>query len=287
MKKLVYKINDKEITVNVDDSLLFKIGDEKTLSTKNTDISYDQPWYKKGYTTANFLNKEDFNLLLEGLTESIKKLINIEFDLDLSNFELHKYHHYIKTNEDHFKIASKTRDLFPNDFNFNILEILPKFESILGFKLTDINPFNKQKAHIIVRINRPFSKDFNPPHKDIYEGVDNESYIPQFINLWIPICGVTQNSSLPVAPESHLLSENKIKRTFDGAIVEGNKYRVRMIESWDSNKLFRTNVKYGEVLFLSSHLVHGLAINQENDTTRVALEFRLFKEDTKNINEDR
>jgi hypothetical protein len=27
----------------------------------------------------------------------------------------------------------------------------------------------------------------------------------------------------------------------------------------------------------SSHMIHGLAINEEEDVTRVALEFRLFK----------
>lgn len=59
------------------------------------------------------------------------------------------------------------------------------------------------KLYIIVRINRPFSNDFNPPHKDIYESVDRDHSIPQFVNLWIPISGITQNSSSPTAPVSY------------------------------------------------------------------------------------
>jgi ectoine hydroxylase-related dioxygenase (phytanoyl-CoA dioxygenase family) len=60
--------------------------------------------------------------------------------------------------------------------------------------------------------------------------------------------------------------------------MEGNQYRVRMIKSWDGkNDLVRSKVKYGQVLIFTPHLVHGLATNEEQDKTRVALEFRLFK----------
>jgi ectoine hydroxylase-related dioxygenase (phytanoyl-CoA dioxygenase family) len=51
-----------------------------------------------------------------------------------------------------------------------------------------------------------------------------------------------------------------------------------MIKEWGgSHALERADVKDGEVLFFSSHLIHGMAINSEEDLTRVALEFRLFK----------
>lgn len=129
-----------------------------------------------------------------------------------------------------------------------------------------------------MRINRPLSNDYNPTHKDVYERVDNYNYVPKYINFWIPIAGVTEKSNLPLAPKSHLINENMIHRTFEGGKIEGNKYRVRMIKSWNGdNSLKRSTVKYGEVLIFSSHLIHGLAINEETDKTRVALEFRLFK----------
>jgi hypothetical protein len=198
--------------------------------------------------------------------------------ISTENFSLEKYHHFVKENADHFKVVSKTRDLFSEDFNFPILEMLPKFEAILGFKLSDIDPRSGEKLHIIVRINRPKSNDYNPPHKDIYEEVDKNDYIPPFVNLWIPIAGVTENSSLPIVAGSHKIPESEIERTFDGGVVEGNTYRVRMIKNWGgSHTLERAKVTYGETLFFSSHLIHGLAVNEENDLSRVALEFRLFK----------
>ena len=141
-----------------------------------------------------------------------------------------------------------------------------------------MNPFNGKRLRIIVRINRPFSNDFNPPHKDIYESLDANNYCPRFINLWIPICGVTSKSSLPIVPSSHLINEDSIIRTRKGVNIFGQKYRVRMIKQWDgSNKLSRVDICDGDALAFTPHLIHGLAFNEEKDVTRVALELRLFE----------
>jgi hypothetical protein len=35
-----------------------------------------------------------------------------------------------------------------------------------------------------------------------------------------------------MVPGSHKLSEVEIVRTYDGGVVEGNTYRVRMIKEW-------------------------------------------------------
>jgi hypothetical protein len=273
-----FAINGKTYAVSIDGCPEFNTGKDVILSNADTDIVFNQSWYKKGYTSERFLSNDEFANLKSGLTASVKKIINEELGFDTEGFTLEKYHHFVKTNEEHFKVVSRTRDLFSADFNFPIEEMLPKFEKLLGFSLTDVDPKFNEKLHIIVRINRPKSNDFNPPHKDIYEEVDKNNYIPPFVNLWIPIAGVTENSSLPIVAESHLINESEIVRTFDGGVVEGNKYRVRMIKEWGgSHTLERANVKDGQVLFFSSHLIHGLAVNAEEDLTRVALEFRLFK----------
>ena len=139
--------------------------------------------------------------------------------------------------------------------------------------------------HIIIRINRPNSQDYNPPHKDVYGPYDRKpkDFI-KFINFWIPICGVTENSSLPIVPKSHLLPESVITRTRSGAQLKKSEYRVNMILDWaNSNKLERAKVKNGEVLIFTSHLIHGLALNHEKNQTRVSLEFRLFKDENSNF----
>jgi len=276
---LCFIIDGKNHQVSVAGSPAFSYGKNEVLSNATNDITFSQDWYERGYHVARFLENHEFENLVDGLTRSIGTIIRTSLGIELNQFDLSRYHQVVNTDEDHFKVVSRTRDLFSNDFNFPIMEVFRRFEQFLGFHLTDVNPKDGSKMHIIVRINRPFSTDFNPPHKDIYESVDNDGCVARFINFWIPICGVTQNSSLPIAPSSHLVPEDKILRTFEGGVVEGKTYRVRMIQSWaGSNRLTRAKVGYGEALIFSSHLIHGLAVNEEQDQTRVALEFRLFKQ---------
>lgn len=274
---LEYKIDGNVVGFEITDGQTYKLGDSKVLSNERSDITYNQSWYPNGYTTSNFLSNSEFNFLKSEITKTIAEIISNELGIDTNGFTLEKYHKYITTNQAHFKIVSKTRDLYPWDFGFDIKELIPKFSDILKFKISDIDPHTNNRVHIILRINRPNSYDYNPPHKDMYEAYDRDGYFPQFVNFWVPIAGVTKKTSLPIVPKSHLISEDSVLRTTEGGIVNNNKYRVRFVKDWGDNSLVRTNVDYSEVLIFSSHLIHGLAINEELDTTRVALEFRLFK----------
>ena len=277
MNKLVYQINGVEKSINISDSNEFICGVNKVLSNESTDVTFGQEWYSDGYGVFQFLKNDEFLNLYNGISNTIKNIIYTELGNDISDFTLEKYHNYVKTNEEHLKVVSKTRDLFSEDFNFPIMEMIPKFEKLLGFDLTDRITGTNENEHIIVRINRPKSTDYNPPHKDMYEGYDNRKNF-QFLNFWVPIAGVTDKSSLPIVPKSHLISENKIQRTIQGGNLETNSYRVCLIKEWDgASDLVRAKVSDGEVLMFSSHMIHGLAINEEEDVTRVALEFRLFK----------
>lgn len=277
-KEIEYLINEKSYRFSIDGSSDFVFGKDEILSQKDTDITYFQPWYEDGYTVIPFLNDNDYQIILKGLTDCVSKIIKNEINISANNFSLEKYHTFVLSDQDHFKVVSKTRDLFPDDFNLDIYSLMSRFNEILGFELSDFDKKTSYKAHIIVRINRPNSTDFNPPHKDIYEHLDDQHYIPEFINFWIPVCGVNEKSSLPIVPKSHRLPEFQIERTVDGGVIAGNKYRVRNIKSWNgSNRLYRANIKEGELLLFSPHLVHGLGVNENENITRVALEFRLYK----------
>jgi hypothetical protein len=277
-EETTFFINGVEMKFSTKGSPEFRYGDNKRLSGKDTDMTYHQPWYDQGYSEQDFLDEEQFASLSQGITQSIAAIIKEECSIDVDGFSLEKYHEFVTTDVEHGKVISRTRDLFTDDFTFPVEDLIPRFEKILGEKLVDVDPLTQRKIHIIVRINRPQSNDFNPPHKDIYEAIDLRSYAANFINLWIPIAGVNDKSNLPLAPESHKLNESQILRTFDGGTIQGNKYSVRMIKSWNGkSELVRSTVKYGQVLMFSGHLIHGLAVNSNLDLTRVALEFRLLK----------
>lgn len=281
MTQLDYQIGESKISVDVQGT--FSKGDSIILSSAESDITFDQDWYQDGYTVEPLFSQDEFKKVLDSMTGIIRRMAEKETGLLHPDFSLEKYHNYVNNDETHYSIVGRTRDLFPEDFNVDIDEIHRRLSEKVGMKLTDVDPLTKIKMHIIVRINRPGSNDFNPPHKDIYEGYDGavEGYdrgiIPRFMNFWIPIAGVTEHSSLPIAPGSHLLPENLISRTTEGGIVRGNQYRVRMIADWNGHSsMERAKVADTEVLMFSGHLIHGLAANEERDTTRVALEFRLF-----------
>lgn len=279
MGNVSFHIDRKQHDFYVPDDQQYISGEKEILSTKQTDPTYDQPWYNDGWSVVDFLDVEQFCLLRNNISNTIERVIAEKLNRKIKNFTLEKYHHHVLSDKEHFQIVNTTRDLYEDHFNFPIMELKNRFEDELGFKLTNINPKNNNVYRIILRINRPFSIDFNPPHKDIYEGVDEEDYIPQFLNFWVPICGVTNRSSLPVAPGSHLFSEDKLIRTSTGGSILESTYRVRMVTSWNGdNSLTRINVNEKQALMFSSHLIHGLALNNQPDTTRVCLEFRLFKQ---------
>jgi hypothetical protein len=280
---LNYKINGNNFSVETPEQE-FGVGEPITISNYDSDIIFGQEWYEVGHTSEKFLSENNFKNLKDGIETTLSNLIKRELGRDVSNFSLEKYHKFIDTDEEHFKIVSNTRDLFPEDFNFNTGEILRKFNDILGFEVTDEIPNTNSKIHIIVRVNRPNSNDYNPPHKDSYaafqyhDEADPNDKSLKFLNFWIPIAGVTSKTALPIVPKSHLLPESSILKTSGSGKVGKNSYRVVCIKEWNGdNELQRAKVNYGEVLIFSSHLIHGFAVNEEEDTTRVALEFRLFK----------
>ena len=133
--KLKYTINGFNHSVDASDNQIFKIGDDVVLSNEENDITFNQSWYGDGHTSLKFLNLSEYFELNEHITNTISSLIQKELDIDTTGFTLETYHKYVKTNEEHFKIVSKTRDLFSDDFGFPIKEMIPKFEKLLGFKL--------------------------------------------------------------------------------------------------------------------------------------------------------
>ena len=277
-EKLKYYINNNPRLVEAPVDQQYESGSENiTLSNKENDITFNLPWYKDGFTNEDFLTKDEFNNLIQGISEKVKQIIEKELQINTDGFSLEKYHHYVPSDDAHYKVVSKTRELYPQDFNFPIEKMIPKFEKMVGFNLTDRMEATGEVQHIIIRINRPNSNDYNPPHKDMYEEYDIGIDKCNFLNFWVPIAGVTDKSSLPLAHRSHLIPENQVIRTQDKSVVGKNTYRVRFVKDWGDNSLTRSDVKYGQVLLFSPHLIHGLAINEEEDMTRLALEFRLNK----------
>lgn len=250
-------------------------GEDEVLFVDKGGVLENVSWKDKGYKVVKAFSQEVFLVLENSVKENIIKAIkDTGVSVNEVEFKLDKYHEYITTNDQHFQVINITRNLTVDDLNFDIDALVERFSKVLGCKLTSWVE-ELQRSHVQIRISRPNSLDINPPHRDGYF-----SYWENIINVWVPIAGCTNKTSLPVVAGSHLLSEKNILRTSSkGAKINGNTYHVPcLLESnLGSFRMERPNPKKGEALLFSPFLIHGAAINQSKNKTRVALELRFPK----------
>ena len=227
-----------------------------------------------GFKVMSLLNEREF----QGLRASVSTLVGQIFEqVTCSRFtsDLTEYHRLVTNEDDHQAVVRKTRDLYETGLGINTRSLIGRISSTLGLTLDNRDPISGQEFHTIVRINRPLSDDWNPPHRDS-DGPLSRGECSPFLNVWIPIAGVTPQSSLPLVPGSHRLTESQIVGADSHFTVNKKPYRVRPLASWgDSSELMRPEVAYGSCLIFSPFLIHGLAVNKQPDTTRVSLELRL------------
>lgn len=271
-----YLVDGVPVPVWLDNASEACFGEDLVLSTPETDATASQPWYPEGFTVVDLFSPDSFAELRAAMEATLRGVM-VQIGIDTRGFTLERYHCFVDDAQ-HYQIVGRTRDLFQRDVALDVAAMHARLGAVFGRPLTDMAPAAMGgQLHIILRVNRPGSTDFNPVHKDIYEPVDNLGLVPPLINFWVPIAGVGPDSALPIAPGSHRLNERTILRTRAGSRVEGRAYRVNSILEWDgSRSLERVRVRDGQVLIFSPHLIHGLAVNRTPDTTRVALEFRLM-----------
>ena len=273
LKKCSVIIDEKPFIFEVEGSFFW--GEPTVLYQKENSVLDKVPWEKEGYKVVKILENKIFLTLQQSIKKFVGQAIeSVGIIVDNNKFTLEKYHEYIKTQENHLKVINITRNLTIEDLDFDIENLIATFEKELKCKLTSWIE-GLQKSHIQIRISRPNSLDINPPHRDGYL-----SFFENIINIWIPIAGCNAQTSLPVLPKSHLMSENKILRTqAKGAKINGNIYNVPCLlkSSEGLFEMIRPNPQEGEALIFTPYLIHGAAINQTQNTTRVALELRFPK----------
>lgn len=250
-------------------------GKEELLFKQEDNVISKMPWLEDGYAVVNAFVKDEFKALKQSITNCIINAIKAsDIKFNETEFTLNDYHKIINTDELHQKVINITKNLENTDLDFDIDALASRFSKILGYKLTSWIEELK-KTHVQIRISRPNSLDINPPHRDGYL-----SYWEDIINVWIPIEGCNEKSSLPMYPGSHLISENNILRTESkGAKINGNTYYVPCILETKSGAIHmeRPNPKQREAILFSPYLIHGAAVNKNEDITRVSLELRFPK----------
>ncbi len=247
-------------------------GKDVVLSKVDQDLTIDQDWHQIGYSVHQFLPVStwlDFFLGFKKLFQ--KTLIDSGIVCD-DGFLPEYYHRLIRDQYDlHLKVVNRTKLYDAHEFPIDISIVEERISEILGFKVKSIKPINQERVFHF-RVIRPGATDYNPLHRDVWQDENRNA-----INIYVPLVGSNEKSSLMIVPGSHLWSEKKILRTESGARMNGISFNVPgMISSDQELELVRPNPEKNEVLLFSPYTLHGLSANHNEDLTRISLEMRFW-----------
>ena len=248
-------------------------GEDKVLIDEDINLLKNTEFEQDGYKVfnintnpANFLFDND--LLRRFVTNEIRFITN-------KNIKLEDYHNLI-TDEEHTSIINRM------PFNKNMYGDIGEFSENLEKYVSNIlnEPVKIFNSDLWIRICRPndvgTSHDFNPCHRDVYL-----NFYKNLLNIYLPICGSNELSSLKIVPSSHKLNENKIKVTKGGTYFKtiNKKYSVNAIVASKENLNFiRPNPNPNQIMLFLPYLIHGCSENKNKNITRFSLEVRFVKD---------
>lgn len=247
--------------------------DDSVLANQQDSLAEHTPWNKAGFVIQPLFENEVYSHFLNDLQALLIRLME-EAGIGLPNgFSLDRYHEVIGNDySKHLQVVEKTKlvDASRLPVPFNTIE--RRVSEICGIDVMSKKPYNGERVFHF-RIIRPSEGDFNPLHKDVWQE-ENEGAI----NLYFPIVGSNEKSSLIIAEGSHLLPEDTFVRSAEGASMGNIKFNVPgLMSSKVPLNFVRPNPQGNEVLVFSPYLIHGGAANLNVSTTRVSLEMRFWR----------
>lgn len=265
-----YQVNDTWFHYSATGDKMW--GSEKVLLSEAHDLVAGKAWSNSGYTIEKLFEDRDHALFSRQVYDLLVSLW-IEAGLAVPpGFQLHQYHTLAGNFDTHLRAVERTKLLSVEKFPLGISAVEQRISELLGVDVRALNPYDNQSIFHF-RIIRPFSKDNNPLHRDVWLD-DYESCI----NLYIPVAGSNALSSLILLPGSHYWPESRVERTVQGAVIEGIKFNVPAVTDIRGEyTLVRPDPKENEVMIFSPYLIHGGAVNLNADTTRISIEMRLWK----------
>jgi hypothetical protein len=247
-------------------------GDDVVLLNEAIDLTTKTIWQKEGFTIEKLFDEKTYKAFAERTRRLLisswrKAAFNVP-----DNFSLERYHEVAFSNALHLTAIEFTKLIDVKYFPVDIHILEERISTICHQSLVVKNPYDNQSVFHF-RVIRPQQNDNNPLHRDVWL----EDY-KDCINLYIPIAGSNENSSLIIVPGSHTWPESKVERTISGAVVNGIKYNVPAVTNIEGEAQFvRPDPKENEVLVFSPYLIHGGAANLNANATRISMEIRLWK----------
>ena len=250
-----------------------RYGPDEILLAAHDDLTQKADWTEAGFSVAPFLADEIYQKFMAGVRNLFRGFF-LQVGVDLSNkTPLNQYHRLTSLSDaTHLAIVNQAKLLSALDFPVVLNEVEKRISELCGMPVQAYNPHNYERVFHF-RIVRPQRNDNNPLHRDVW--------LPEYhdaINIYVPLAGSNELSSLTLVPKSHRWSEAVIERTVQGARVNGVQFNVPGVtDSQNPLTIVRPNPAINEVLIFSPYLVHGGAVNLNEDITRISLEMRFWR----------
>ncbi len=265
-----YNVNNQSI--NYEAAGTRHKGEGVVLLQNAIDLTAKCQWGNAGYTIEKLFDDDLCNSFAD---TSKNLLIDLwrKAGLTIPNkFQLEQYHTVASDTQMHLAAVDQTKLLDVFNFPIDIKKLEDRISIICNETLIAKNPYDNQSVFHF-RVIRPQQQDNNPLHRDVWL----EDY-KDCINLYIPIVGSNENSSLVIIPGSHHWPESKVERTLSGASINNVKYNVPAVTKIEGHHEYvRPNPGLNEVLIFSPYLIHGGSANLNTDVTRISIEIRLWK----------
>ena len=260
-------------------SVRFQIRGERSFGenafplTGHHDLTAATPWAEVGYHVAPFLDEDRYVRFEQDVQQCFREFlsqagVSVGGDLDLA-----RYHQYTGGEDAlHLAVVDQAKLLEASRLPDRVREIEERVSELCKIPVQAVNPHNGERVFHF-RIVRPRKHDNNPFHRDVWLEEYHDA-----INIYVPLAGSNEQSSLTLVPGSHRWSEATVERTRGGAHVDGVQYNVPAVtDSQHPLQPVRPNPARNEVLIFSPYLLHGGAVNLNEDLTRISLEMRFWR----------
>ena len=249
-------------------------GAPEVLLAADTDLTAGQPWAEAGYVVAPALTPAENTTLRTGLAELVRAALRAEGLAVPAAWPVTAYHRLIGDEANrHLAVVKRTSSYPMAALPLPATRLEARVSELCGRAVRAHNPATG-KAEFHLRIVRPQRSDNNPLHRDAW--LDR---LRHGVNIYFPVAGSTADSSLALEPGSHWWSEDRTSRTAAGAVYNGAQYSVpAVVSAVEPLHLIRPNPGPNEVLLFSPYLLHGGAVNLNEDETRISLEMRFWAE---------
>jgi hypothetical protein len=244
-----------------------KWGEDKIIIKDDINLLQKIDFNQKGYTIFNIIESNIF--LKNFITTNISNILQ-------KNIDIEQYHNEVDENT-HKQILNSMP--YKKTDNLELSNFCTYLEEYISEKINEkVKIFNDDIWIRICRPNRITNEDFNPCHKDIYL-----DFYRNVINIYLPIVGSNEKSSLLLQEGSHIWNENITSTTSGGAFFEAKnkKYSVdAIVQSKIKINMIRPNPSINEILLFSPYLIHGCSDNNNDNITRMSLEIRFIKDNS-------